>query len=251
VTGGAAGIGEAIVVRLVEEGARVAVADIDGEGAAELAERLGGQGQEVLSGRVDVSVLSEMAGFVDRAVQAFGRLDGIVNNAGVAIPGSAENISEADWDRVMSVNLKGVWAGMKYAIPHLRAAGGGSIVNMSSVQGLIGFPGWAGYAATKGAILSLTQQAAVEYGPERIRVNCIAPGTIMTPMNQRIFETAPDPEALIASWNSSHALHRFGQSSEVASAAAFLLSDDASFVTGTCLRVDGGLTVLGPTGEAS
>jgi NAD(P)-dependent dehydrogenase (short-subunit alcohol dehydrogenase family) len=251
VTGGAAGIGEAIVVRLVEEGARVAVADIDGERAAELAERLGGQGQEVLSGRVDVSILSEMAGFVDRAVQAFGRLDGIVNNAGVAIPGSAENISEADWDRVMSVNLKGVWAGMKYAIPHLRAAGGGSIVNMSSVQGLIGFPGWAGYAATKGAILSLTQQAAVEYGPERIRVNCIAPGTIMTPMNQRIFETAPDPEALIASWNSSHALHRFGQSSEVASAAAFLLSDDASFVTGTCLRVDGGLTVLGPTGEAS
>jgi NAD(P)-dependent dehydrogenase (short-subunit alcohol dehydrogenase family) len=251
VTGGAAGIGEAIVVRLVEEGARVAAADIAGERAAELAERLGGQGQEVLSGRVDVSVLSEMAGFVDRAVQAFGRLDGIVNNAGVAIPGSAENISEADWDRVMSVNLKGVWAGMKYAIPHLRAAGGGSIVNMSSVQGLIGFPGWAGYAATKGAILSLTQQAAVEYGPERIRVNCIAPGTIMTPMNQRIFETAPDPEALIASWNSSHALHRFGQSSEVASAAAFLLSDDASFVTGTCLRVDGGLTVLGPTGEAS
>jgi len=251
VTGGAAGIGEAIVVRLVEEGARVAIADIDGERAHGLAERLGGQGEKTLAGRVDVSVLPEGADFVERAVRTFGRLDGIVNNAGVAVPGSAENISEADWDRVMSVNLKGVWAGMKYAIPHLRAAGGGSIVNMSSVQGLVGFPGWAGYAATKGAILSLTQQAAVEYGPEHIRVNCIAPGTIMTPMNQRIFETAPDPQGLIASWNSSHALHRFGESSEVAAATAFLLSDDASFVTGSCLRVDGGLTVLGPSGEAS
>jgi NAD(P)-dependent dehydrogenase (short-subunit alcohol dehydrogenase family) len=251
VSGGAAGIGEAIVVRLVEEGGRVAVADVDGERAQKLAERLAGEGGEVLADRVDVSVVSEVAGFVDRAAREFGRLDGIVNNAGVAVPGSAENISEADWDRVMSVNLKGVWAGMKYAIPHLRAAGGGSIVNMSSVQALVGFPGWAGYAATKGAILSLTQQAAVEYGPERIRVNCIAPGTIMTPMNQRIFETAPDADALIASWNSSHALNRFGESSEVAAATAFLLSDDASFVTGSCLRVDGGLTVLGPTGEAS
>ncbi|MFD2094161.1 SDR family NAD(P)-dependent oxidoreductase [Blastococcus deserti] len=251
VTGGAAGIGEAIVVRLVEEGAHVAVADVDGERAQELAERLSGSDGEVLAGRVDVSVPSEVADFVERAAQAFGRLDGIVNNAGVAIPGSAEDISEADWDRVMSVNLKGVWAGMKYAIPHLRAAGGGSIVNMSSVQALVGFPGWAGYAATKGAILSLTQQAAVEYGPERIRVNCIAPGTIMTPMNQRIFETAPDPDSLIASWNASHALRRFGESAEVAAATAFLLSDDASFVTGTCLRVDGGLTVLGPSGQAT
>lgn len=250
-TGGAADIGEAIVVRLVEEGARVAVADVDEKRARELAERLSGQDEEVLAGRVDVSVLSEVAKFVDRAASRFGRLDGIVNNAGVAIPGSAEDISEADWDRVMSVNLKGVWAGMKYAIPHLRASGGGSIVNMSSVQALVGFPGWAGYAATKGAIFSLTQQTAVEYGPERIRVNCIAPGTIMTPMNQRIFETAPDPESLIANWNSSHALNRFGESAEVAAATAFLLSDDASFVTGTCLRVDGGLTVLGPSGRAT
>jgi NAD(P)-dependent dehydrogenase (short-subunit alcohol dehydrogenase family) len=251
VTGGAAGIGEAIVERLVGEGARVAVADVDEGRAQELAERLSGQDGEVLAGRVDVSVPAEVASFVDRAAEAFGRLDGIVNNAGVAIPGSAEDISEADWDRVMSVNLKGVWAGMKYAVPHLRAAGGGSIVNMSSVQALVGFPGWAGYAATKGAILALTQQAAVEYGPERIRVNSIAPGTIMTPMNQRIFETAPDPEGLIASWNSSHALNRFGESAEVAAATAFLLSDDASFVTGACLRVDGGLTVLGPSGRAT
>lgn len=251
VTGGAAGIGEAVVRRLAEEGARVAVADLDGEAAQRLADELGGEGRGVIAGRVDVSRLDDVEAIVVRTVETYGRLDGVVNNAGIAVPGSADGMSEADWDRVMSVNLKGVWAGMKFAIPHLRAAGGGSIVNMSSVQGLVGLPGWAGYAATKGAIIALTQQAAVEYGPERIRVNCIAPGTIMTPMNRRIFETAPDRDALVESWNSAHALNRFGEAEEVAAAAAFLLSDDASFVTGTCLRVDGGLTVLGPSGRAT
>jgi NAD(P)-dependent dehydrogenase (short-subunit alcohol dehydrogenase family) len=251
VTGGAAGIGEAIAVRLAEEGARVAVADIDGEGALRLADRLGEVAGDALGGRVDVAVSAQVADFVGATAGRFGRLDAIVNNAGVAIPGGAADMAEEDWDRVVAVNLKGVWAGMKHAIPHLRAAGGGSIVNMSSVQALVGFPGWAGYAATKGAIIALTQQAAVEYGPENIRVNCLAPGTIMTPMNQEIFRTAPDPDELIAGWNASHALRRFGESSEVASAAAFLVSDDASFVTGACLRVDGGLSVLGPTGRVS
>lgn len=251
VTGGGAGIGEAIAVRLAEEGARVAVADIDAHAAGRVAARLSDQGAEAFGGRVDVASTAEVSAFVDEAARRFGRLDAIVNNAGVAIPGSADGISEDDWDRVVAVNLKGVWAGIKYAIPHLRAAGGGSIVNMASVQALVGFPGWAGYAATKGGIIALTQQAAVEYGAEGIRVNCLAPGTIMTPMNEEIFRTAPDPQALIDDWNSSHALHRFGQPQEVGAAAAFLVSDDSSFVTGVCLRVDGGLAVLGPTGRAN
>jgi NAD(P)-dependent dehydrogenase (short-subunit alcohol dehydrogenase family) len=251
VTGGGAGIGEAIAIRLAGEGARVAVADIDGNAADRVAAGLAEQGAEAFGGAVDVSSTADVSSFIDETVRRFGRLDAIVNNAGVAIPGSADSLSEEDWDRVVAVNLKGVWAGIKYAIPHLRAAGGGSIVNMSSVQGLVGFPGWAGYAATKGGIIALTQQTAVDYGPERIRVNCLAPGTIMTPMNEQIFRTAPDPQALIDDWNSAHALHRFGQPDEVAAAAAFLVSDESSFITGTCLRVDGGLTVLGPSGRAS
>jgi NAD(P)-dependent dehydrogenase (short-subunit alcohol dehydrogenase family) len=251
VTGGGAGIGEAIAVRLAEEGAQVAVADIDGDAAERVATRLRDGGATAFAGHVDVAQTGQVARFVGEAAQRFGKLTAVVNNAGVAIPGSVEHITETDWDRVMAVNLKGIWAGMKYAIPHLRAAGGGSIVNMASVQALVGFPGWAGYAATKGAIIALTQQAAVEYGPEKIRVNCLAPGTIMTPMNEEIFRTAPNPQALIEDWNSSHALRRFGESDEVASAAAFLISDDSSFVTGTCLRVDGGLSVLGPTGRAT
>jgi NAD(P)-dependent dehydrogenase (short-subunit alcohol dehydrogenase family) len=196
-----------------------------------------------------VSRAGQVQAFIDGVAGRFGRLDGIVNNAGVAIGGTVVDLDEPEWERLLAVNLKGIWLGMKYAIPHLRAVGGGAIVNMSSVQALVGFPGWAGYAATKGAIISLSQQAAVEYGPDGIRVNCLAPGTIMTPMNEEIFRTAADPQALIASWKSSHALGRFGQPAEVAAAAAFLLSDDATFITGDCLRVDGGLSILGTTGQ--
>ncbi|MDQ1512248.1 MAG: meso-butanediol dehydrogenase / (S,S)-butanediol dehydrogenase / diacetyl reductase [Microbacteriaceae bacterium] len=250
VTGAAKGIGRAVAARLAEEGASVALADVDGAAVLRTADELRSAGADVTAYRVDVSRSRDVADWVAAAAEHFGRIDALVNNAGVAVSGGVESLSEADWDRVVSVNLKGVWLGMKYAIPVMRATGGGSIVNMSSVQALVGFPGWAGYAATKGAIIALTQQAAVEYGPENIRVNCLAPGTIMTPMNEAIFRNAPDPEALIADWNSSHALGRFGRPTEVAAAAAFLVSDDSSFVTGACLRVDGGLTVLGPTGRA-
>jgi NAD(P)-dependent dehydrogenase (short-subunit alcohol dehydrogenase family) len=250
VTGAAKGIGRAVAARLADDGASVALADVDEDAVVRAAEELRSAGADVTAHRVDVAQSREVAAWVAATAEHFGRIDALVNNAGVAVSGGVEGLSEEDWDRVVSINLKGVWLGMKYAIPVMRATGGGSIVNMSSVQALVGFPGWAGYAATKGGIIALTQQAAVEYGPENIRVNCLAPGTIMTPMNEAIFRSAADPEALIADWNSSHALGRFGQPTEVAAAAAFLVSDDSSFVTGACLRVDGGLTVLGPTGRA-
>jgi NAD(P)-dependent dehydrogenase (short-subunit alcohol dehydrogenase family) len=249
VTGGGLGIGRAAALRLAADGAAVAIGDVDEAAASETADEIVAAGGHAVAVPTDVSRPADVAALIDAAIGEFGRLDAVVNNAGIAIPGSATGISEDDWDRVLAVNLKGVWLGMRFGVPRLRESGGGSIVNVSSVQALLGFPGWAAYAATKGAIISLTRQAAVEYAADGIRVNCIAPGTIMTPMNERIFRAAPDPDALIDSWNSMHPLGRFGRPEEVAAAVAYLASPDASFVTGVCLRVDGGLAVRGPTGE--
>jgi NAD(P)-dependent dehydrogenase (short-subunit alcohol dehydrogenase family) len=249
VTGAAAGIGRSAGIRLAAEGAAVVLGDIDETGIVAAADEIVAAGGRAVATRADVSSSGDVERLMSTAMETFGRLDILVNNAGIAVPGSVTETSVADWDKVLAVNLRSVWLGMKHAVPHLQAAGGGSIINLSSVQALLGFPKWAAYAATKGAIISLTQQAAVEYATNGIRVNCLAPGTIMTEMNQRIFETAPDPDALIASWNSMHALGRFGEPQEVAAAIAFLASDDASFITGVCLRVDGGLAILGPSGS--
>lgn len=249
VTGGGRGIGRAVALKLAGEGAAVAVGDVAEGAAREAAEEIGAAGGRAIAVPADVSRAADIEALTAAAAAEFGRLDIVVNNAGIAVSGSVTGISEEDWDRVLAVNLKGVWLGMRYGVPLLRESGGGAIVNMSSVQALLGFPGWAAYAATKGAIISLTRQAAVEYAADGIRVNCVAPGTIMTPMNEEIFRSAPDPDALIRSWNSMHALGRFGRPEEVAAAVAYLASPDASFVTGACLPVDGGLAVLGPSGE--
>jgi NAD(P)-dependent dehydrogenase (short-subunit alcohol dehydrogenase family) len=182
---------------------------------------------------------------VERAVRQYGKLNIMVNNAAVALPGSVVDISEEDWTRVLNTNLTSVWRGMKFAIPHMIEAGGGAVVNISSVQALLGFQGWAAYAAAKGGINSLTQQAAADYSRHNIRINAIAPGTIMTPMNEKIFQTVEDPDKLIATWNSMHLLGRFGEMHEVGEAILFLASDAASFITGVVLRVDGGSTIKG------
>lgn len=249
VTGGGAGIGQATAVRLAAEGARVLVADINLEAAQAVAEHINRSGGEALAFGVDAVHSARVEAMVAAAISAFGTVDVLVNNVGVAVHGSVTDISDDDWHFVMDVNLRSMFLAMKFTIPHMLERGG-SIVNMSSGQAMMGFPGWAGYAATKGAAIALTQQTAVEYARKNIRVNAVAPGTILTPMNEKIFAEAPDGVALAKAWGDQHALGRFGNPEEVAAVIAFLASDDASFVTGVCIPVDGGMRILGPTAEA-
>jgi NAD(P)-dependent dehydrogenase (short-subunit alcohol dehydrogenase family) len=241
-TGGASGIGRASARMLAAEGASVMIGDVD-EGAAGVAEDIRGAGGRATFVPTDVRSWDDVQHLVEAAIEEQDRLDVIVNNVGVAIGGSAGEMSEEDWNRVLDVNLTGVWRGMRLAIPEMRKAGGGSIVNVSSVQSLVGFVGWAGYAASKGGINALTQQAAVEYAPEGIRVNAIIPGTILTGMNEGILAEHPDPAGLMAQWTAMHPVGRIGQPEEVATAVVYLASDESSFVTGMLLRVDGGMVV--------
>jgi NAD(P)-dependent dehydrogenase (short-subunit alcohol dehydrogenase family) len=245
VTGGAMGIGRASAEALAREGAAVVVADIDEAAGSATAAGLRASGAEAIFVRTDVASMADMQAMATKAVEAFGSIDILVNNAARAIGGVVDEIDEDSWNTVITTNLSSVWRGMRVCVPEMRKRGKGAVVNMSSVQSLAGFKGWAAYAAAKGGINALTQQAAIDLAPHGIRVNAVAPGTIMTPLNEKIFATHPDPEGLIASWNNAHPLGRFGEAPEVGEAVLFLASDRASFITGEILRVDGGLVVRG------
>ncbi len=245
VTGAAMGIGKACAAALARAGASVVLADIDsaaGEAATEEIAAAGGAAQFVAT---DVTRMADMEALAVAAVARFGGIDILVNNAARAIGGKVDEIDEDSWTTVLSTNLTSVWRGMRVCVPEMKKRGGGAVVNMSSVQALTGFSGWAAYAAAKGGVNALTQQSAIDLAPHKIRVNAVAPGTIMTPLNEKIFREHPDPDALIRTWNEAHPLGRFGQPEEVAETVLFLASDRASFITGTIIRVDGGLVVRG------
>jgi NAD(P)-dependent dehydrogenase (short-subunit alcohol dehydrogenase family) len=245
VTGAGMGIGKASAVALARAGASLVLADIDVAAGEAVCAQIVAMGHDAIFVRTDVTTMADIEGAAEASITRFGGIDILVNNAARAIGGKVDEIDEETWNLVMSTNLTSVWRGMRACVPAMKKRGGGSIISMSSVQALTGFSGWAAYAAAKGGVNSLTQQAALDLAPHKIRVNAIAPGTIMTPLNEKVFHDHPDPEALIRTWNEAHPLGRFGQPEEVADAVLFLASDQSSFITGTILRVDGGLMIKG------
>ena len=245
VTGAAMGIGAACVELFAREGASVVIADIDKEAGERTTARIIEAGGAAHFVHTDVSRMADVEAMAAAALDRFGSIDILVNNAARAIGGIVDEIDEATWDEVITTNLSSVWRAMRVCVPAMRRQNKGIVVNMSSVQALAGFKGWAAYAAAKGGINALTQQAAIDLAPFGIRVNAVAPGTIMTPLNEKIFREHDNPDELIETWNRAHPVGRFGQAEEVAELVAFLASDRSAFITGEIVRVDGGLAVRG------
>jgi NAD(P)-dependent dehydrogenase (short-subunit alcohol dehydrogenase family) len=240
VTGAAQGIGEGIAEELAREGAAVVVADVQADEAEQVAERLRSQGGSALAIRCDVSEEDEVAALVDRAVGELGGLHVFVNNAALGIYKPVTEATVEEFDQCLAVNLRGVFLGIKHGARAM-GDGGGSIVNIASVHSVENVGGTAPYAASKGGVAALTRAAAIDLAP-RIRVNAICPGWIDTPLIRGIFESDPDPSAARASVERRQLLGRLGEPREVGRAAVFLASDDSSYVTGSLLFVDNGMT---------
>ncbi len=242
VTGAGSGIGKASAELFAEEGAAVVLVDWNRDAGEQVAAAIRAKGRQVTCCCADVSKPEDAERMVRTAVERYGRLNVLLNNAAVQILSALAETTEDAWERIQSVNLKGVFLGMKYAIPVMVQSGGGSIINMSSALGLVGDPDLAAYGASKGGILALSKAAAVGYGPQGVRVNCICPGDVRTPMVEDYFNKSPDPDALRREVSSKYALRRIAEPREIAQVALFLASDASSFMTGSILVVDGGLT---------
>ncbi len=240
VTGGGSGIGRATAIRLAEEGAKVAVNDINPATGRETVQMITAAGGTAVFIEADVAQVAECARSVAETVQAFGRLDILVNNAAVMVEKTVVDTTEEDFDRIAGVNLKGIFFVAKYAIIQMqKQGGGGNIINMASVNSFFAEGGIAAYCMTKGGIAQFTRALAMDHSGEGIRVNAIAPGWIETPMNANFFAQGPHVREQAGRL---HAIGRTGQAVEVANAVIFLVSDEASFVTGSLMTVDGGFS---------
>jgi NAD(P)-dependent dehydrogenase (short-subunit alcohol dehydrogenase family) len=233
VTGAGSGMGRSSALLFADEGAKVVCADVSGHEESAAAEI----GKDAVAVRVDVSKAGDVKRMIGTAVDTFGKLDVVFNNAGFNAPHHPLDETDDDlFDRLCAVNLRGVFLGIKYAIPALRASGGGSIINTASAMGLVGRKGIAAYGGTKGGVVALTMGAALDFAEDNIRVNAICPGMIYTGRAG----ARPDNSATVPGTKMPFPLARWGRPREIATAAVFLASDDSSFITGVALPVDGG-----------
>lgn len=239
VTGAAKGIGRGIASVFASEGATVVVADVDRDGGEETVAELRGDGTFVAC---DVSQEDQVKKLMQETVDRFGALDVLVNNAGVGVYHPLTEATVEDFDRALAVNLRGPFLCSKYAVPHLRESANGSIVNIASVHSVQNVGGTVPYASSKGGVAALTRASAIDLAPDGIRVNAICPGWIDTPLIRGIFQEADDPEGMRGEVERRQLLGRLGTPEEVGKAALFLASDEASYVTGTLVFVDNGMT---------
>lgn len=241
ITGGARGIGATTAWLFAREGASVAVLDVKDDLGNAVAAEISHSGAKAAFFPCDVTRLEEVEATIRKVVQHFGGIDVLFNNAGTAIEGSVEKLSEEAWDRTFAINVKSMFLCSKFVVPVMRGRGGGSIINMASESGLIGFPMHPAYCASKGAVINLTRSMALAYAGDRIRVNSLCPGTIPTPLYHEFNATLPNKEEVEALLKKEHPLG-LGTEEDIAYAALYLASDESRYMTGAALVVDGGYT---------
>lgn len=237
VTGAGTGIGRACAIALAKEGACVVLAGRRKDRIEQVAAAIGDSAYPIPA---DVSEPGEIRRLLDEAVSHFGGLNFLLNNAGVLHMGNAEQITEEQWDQTFHINVRAVWLLSRAALPPMRIAGGGSIINMASTLGLVGAPNRAAYAPSKGAVVQLTKSMAIDHGYENIRVNAICPSFVETELTAGILGQLSDPAAVLRQRTAAHPIGRLGQPEDIAGLAVYLASDESSWVTGAILPVDGG-----------
>lgn len=243
VTGGAMGIGQATATKLAESGATVAIFDINGDAGRETADAIAKGGATCDYFPCNVSVSAEVSHAVEAAASKYGSVDILISNAGIQLYGNSVTTTEEEWDRLIGINLKGCFLASKFAVPHMIAKGGGAIVIVGSVQSMTAIRNSVAYVASKHGLLGLTRAMALDYAQSGIRVNCVCPGTIDTPMLRWAVSLSEDPHKVIETCNRMHPLGRIGKAEEVADAIVYLASPMSSFITGAALLVDGGMLI--------
>jgi NAD(P)-dependent dehydrogenase (short-subunit alcohol dehydrogenase family) len=242
ITGSGSGIGQSSALLFAQEGAVVIVNDVDNGKGSETVERIRTAGGQADFIRADVTNPEEVSLLVQEVIGKYGRIDVLFNNAGISGVGALHELEPDVWDRIMSINIKGVYLPSKYVIPHMMKQSSGSVINMSSCVAEIGLARRASYAATKGAVLALTKSMQVDYARYNIRVNALLPGTILTPFVENYLnESYDDPEAAISALKLRQLSGELGRPADVAQAALFLASDDSKFMMGSPLYIDGGV----------